>query len=520
MTDLTWGIAVVAALGAALLLVLWLAHQSRRALLSWYGRTAERTIERIQGRIEPFKLARRPEIHRELLEDPGIREAIAEHAEEHGMSREATTREVDRYIREIVPFFNVLSYYRLGYAISRWLISLLYRVRIVTRDVKAPQRIPDGDVVVYLMNHRSNADYVVLAFVLSGTVSISYAVGEWARTWPLEYIFKSFGSYFIRRRYRVPLYHKVLERYVQLITRNGVTQGIFPEGGLTRDGALRPSKLGLLDYLIRTLADRNFAGDIWLVPVGINYDRVLEDRTLIQERIVGTRTRGRFRQFGSVIHYVSRNLLRLAVGRFRRYGEVAVAFGSPMSVREWLAGKDRDVLSLPRHERLGEIERLAGEALERIGRVVPVTPVPLAACALLSFGASVVPEDRLLERMDELRDRLLEVEAVFANPRATTADLWRRAWRMLQMRRLVVRQGGGEMLVIMPRQRPLLEYYANSLAHLLPDVTAASMTPAAEPDPTLPRLARRDEMSIRTGSYAGPESVASNDGDEEAGKAG
>src|SRR5947207_15759272 len=83
-----------------------------------------------------------------------------------------------------------------------------------------------------------------------GDVSISYAVGEWARAFPLEYIFKSFGSYFIRRRYREPLYHAVLERYVQLITRNGVTQGIFPEGGLTRDGALRPAKIGLLDYAL------------------------------------------------------------------------------------------------------------------------------------------------------------------------------------------------------------------------------------------------------------------------------
>src|SRR3989441_11965683 len=64
------------------------------------------------------------------------------------------------------------------------------------------------------------------------------------RTFPLEYIFKSFGAYFIRRKFREPLYHTVLERYVQLITRNGVTQGIFPEGGLSRDGKLRPPSSG------------------------------------------------------------------------------------------------------------------------------------------------------------------------------------------------------------------------------------------------------------------------------------
>ena len=111
-------------------------------------------------------------------------------------------------------------------------------------------------MIVYVMNHRSNADYVLVSYALAGQVAISYAVGEWARAFPLEHVFKAFGSYFIRRRYREPLYHTVLERYVQLITREGVTQGIFVEGGLTRDGKLRAPKIGLLDYVLGIGATR------------------------------------------------------------------------------------------------------------------------------------------------------------------------------------------------------------------------------------------------------------------------
>ena len=88
---------------------------------------------------------------------------------------------------------------------------------------------------------------------------------------------------------------------------------------------------------------------------------------------------------------------------------------------------------------------------------------------------------------------------MLANPHASVEELWQRAWRILRMRRLVIEEGG--ILVVMPRQRPLLEYYANSLAHLLPESARPTMTPAAGPDPTLPRLARRDEMSVETGSY-------------------
>ena len=203
----------------------------------------------------------------------------------HGLSEQAVRRQVRKYLDEIIPHFNVLSYYKIGYNAAKILVNLLYKVSVDYQDEPALEQIPKRDVVVYLMNHRSNADYVVVAYVLARGVHVSYAVGEWARAWPLEYVFKSFGAYFIRRKFREPLYHTVLERYVQLITRNGVTQGIFPEGGLSLDGKLRPPKLGLLDYICRTLTDPTFDRDIWFVPVALNYDRVLEDRSLIRELI-------------------------------------------------------------------------------------------------------------------------------------------------------------------------------------------------------------------------------------------
>ena len=457
----------------------------------WIRHTSRAQLLKFRARLERYKLVDRKVVKAELMRDPVIAEAISAHAAAHGMTTEKVTRKVEEYIEEIVPFFNVLSYYKLGYNLSRLVINLLYKASIEYQDRAALERIPEQDVVLYVMNHRSNADYVVVAYVLARVVSISYAVGEWARTWPLEYIFKSFGSYFIRRRFREPLYHSVLERYVQLITRNRVTQGIFPEGGLTRDGALRPAKVGLIDYMVRTLDDPSFTSDIWLVPVGINYDRVLEDRSLIRERLVGTRKPSFLHQIAGVARYLLWNTARLFTGRLRRYGRAAVNFGTPISVRQWLGNQSSQVLQLPRYERLAQVQRLADQAMERIGAVIPVTPVPLASAALLSFGASTVSRDRLLERMDELRDSLNELNAKVVRNELGISDLWDRAWRTMEMRQLVVAQGND--LVILPRQRPLLEYYANSIRHLLPSATYEVMSPARESDPTLPRLLTREE---------------------------
>lgn len=488
---LALGLILVAAITAAGVL-LGTRAVLRRRLRRW-ARTA---LWQFRARTDRYKLVERDRIRAALLQDPEVGAAIARHAEAHGTGESQVRIRVNQYVDEIVPFFNVLSYYRFGYNLSRLLINLLYKSSIESRDHEALDRIPRRDVVVYLMNHRSNADYVVVAYVLARVVSISYAVGEWARTWPLEFVFKSFGSYFIRRQFREPLYHTVLERYVQLITRNGVTQGIFPEGGLTRDGALRPVKIGLLDYIVRTIDDPAFDRDIWLVPVGINYDRVLEDRSLIRERIVGGQRPSRLAQLWNVLSYLGWNTARLCTGQLKRYGRVAIAFGTPISVRAWLREQPAGVLALPKGERLPHIQRLAEQALERIGAVIPVTPVPLAAAALLSFGTSVVPLSRVLERLDEIRDRLGASGARIVRIDLPVPEVWERAWRMFSMRRLVVAQG--DALVILPSARPLLEYYANSIRHLLPAELVVAFSPATEGDSTLPRLATRAEMDIMT----------------------
>ncbi len=405
------------------------------------------------------------------------------------MSEAETQRQVELYVDEIVPFFDVLSYYKLGYNIARLLSVLLYRVTSEYQDRGSLNAIPRGDVVLYLMNHRSNADYVIVAYVLAHGVSISYAVGEWARVWPLEFVFKSFGAYFVRRGFREQLYHTVLERYVQLITSNGVTQGIFLEGGLTKNGVFRSPKVGLLDYIARTILDPAFDRDIWLVPVAINYDRVLEDRTLIRELIDEDDRPGRLRQMLSVSHYLLSNILRLLTGRLKRYGRVAVNFGSPVSLRQWSADNPQ-ALSLPKQERLNQLHGLADEIMNRIAAIMPVTPVPLVSAALLSFGETMVRRSDLLDRIDEYRDHLIATGAKLVREERGADAILERAWRMLRMRRLVVKEV--DSFVVLPKQRPLLEYYANSIVHLLPEQPMRrQMHPAHEDDRDLPGLRER-----------------------------
>ena len=164
-------------------------------------------------------------------------------------------RRVDRYAREIVPSFNAYLYFRIGYAIARAVARMLYRVRIGYVDEAALARIDPKSTIVFVINHRSNMDYVLVAFLAAERAALSYAVGEWARIWPLQQLVRAMGAYFVRRNSGDALYRTVLARYVQMATEAGVTQAVFPEGGLSVDGRLRPPKFGLLDYMLKGFDD-------------------------------------------------------------------------------------------------------------------------------------------------------------------------------------------------------------------------------------------------------------------------
>jgi glycerol-3-phosphate O-acyltransferase len=264
----------------------------------------------------------------------------------------------------------------------------------------------------------------------------------------------------------------VLERYVQLITREGVTQGIFLEGGLTRDGRLRPPKIGLLDYVLGIGRDPAYRGRLYVVPVAVNYDRVLEDRSLLRELDAGPggRPPGRLAQLREVAHYVLWNAGRLVARRWKRYGRAAVMIGAPVHLGPWFAGQP-ELYELARPERLARVQALTDRIMDRIGRLIPVTPVPLVCAAVQSLGGDFLTHARLVERIDELRSALLELNARVVRADRDVEATLDVALRMLRMRRVLLPEGTG--YVVLPRGRELVSYYANSVAHLLGPFVAA-----------------------------------------------
>ena len=459
-----WLAIVIAALALWAALERLLLPSFRWLLRRRVNRVLEEIHTRLKIRIPPLTLTKREVLIDRLIFDPQVQEAVDGEMRASGAPREVVLERVRRYAREIVPSFNAYAYFRVGYALARNVARLLYRVRLGYSDEDGLAAIGPKTTVVFLINHRSNMDYILIGYLAAEKAALSYAVGEWARVWPLQTLVRAMGAYFVRRNSGDPLYRKVLERYVAMATAAGVTQAVFPEGGLSRDGHLRAPKLGILDYMLRSF-DPAGERDIAFIPVGINYDRVFEDRSFLLERYSTAPRPGAARALWNTLSFVVRNFGLMLSNRWHRFGYACANFGSPVSLQAYVRERGVDFRPLAKEERFAKVGELAGDLMSRIASVVPAVPVPLVATVFVRDPDRAWSELELKAAVYHLMEELESRGAHVYIPRGDQDYAIDVGLRMLTLRHLVAERDG--LFVAEPVELPLLTYYANTIAHLL-----------------------------------------------------
>ena len=459
-----WLVVLVSVLAILAALDHLLLPSARWVMRRRLNRAIDELNTRLKLRIQPFKLAKRQSLIDQLVFDPEVLGEIEQYAKNNAVTRAVAQDVARHYAREIVPSFSAYAYFGVGARLARWISTVFYRVRLGYMDADALKTVDPDSAVIFVINHRSNMDYVLVTYMASTSSALSYAVGEWARVWLLQSLVRSMGAYFVRRDSRDPLYRKVLARYVHMAVSGGLAQAVFPEGGLTRDGRLGPPKLGLIGYMVSGF-DAKGPRDAVFVPVGINYDRVLEDRLQLGSLAAKADGHSRHRFNLRVLLKALFGHIALALrGRWYRFGYACVSFGPPLSLRQYVKERGIDFRVLDQAARFAEVERLAGVLMAKVGAVVPALPVALVATALLDAGIPLSMLE-LKARVLALAQRLAASGAHVHIPRGDQDYAIEVGLRMLRLRHLVAELDG--LYRIEADETPLLRYYANSIAHLL-----------------------------------------------------
>jgi len=432
----------------------------------WYlrrrlNRTVDKLNSSLQIKIRPLQRSKRQILIDQLMFDREILAIIEEQAQRDNIPRDVLQQKVKSYAREIVPSFNAYIYYQVFYWLAKKVSRFIYRVRVAAAQPNKLQAIDPDATVVFVMNHRSNMDYVLISYLAAERVTLSYAVGEWARIFPLEMLIRAMGAFFVRRGSQNPLYRKVLERYVYMATQSGVCQAVFLEGGLSRDGMLGEPKLGFLDYILRNY-DWQTDRDVVFVPVGINYDRVLEDENLLAWEKKEARL-STAQHLAKLWRFLRINLFAGSRKRWKRYGYASVNFGVPISMRSYSKGRGIEFNHLEKEQRIPKVIELAESLMQSLRYVMPILPVPIICAVLLRADEKPKTSLEIIGDCDTLIDQMIEKGAAMKaeeKPRQRTIS---RSLDMLITRNFLVETD--DYYQVNPEYKPLIQYYANSIEH-------------------------------------------------------
>lgn len=425
-----------------------------------------------QGRlaIQPsaFQLLKPTSTADLLMVDPLVQDAILKETERTETDQCDALVEARGYAREIVPSLSAGLYFRVIHGPLKRIMLRLFRVRVRYVDEGAIVRAARTSTPVFVLNHRSNLDYVIAATSLADRAILSFAVGEWARYWPLEGLLRALGGFFVRRGSGNPLYRAVLAAHVKTAVGAGVPQAFFIEGRFSEDGKLRKPRLGLLDYAVRSF-DPETGRDVAFVPVAVNYDRVIEDKNLQIMKASGKRA-SRSGTWRATAGFLGHQLWLRLNRRWKPFGHATLSVGAPMSLREWLAARDFDPRAVDRDERFAEVGVLADHLMERIAEIMPVLPVPLMATVIRDRDEEGVTRAEARAAAFEILESLAD--------RPGEPDIPRTDWEpavelglQLLIQRQMVKADEGRLRILEPR-RHFVDYYANSIGHLIPEQPA------------------------------------------------
>jgi glycerol-3-phosphate O-acyltransferase len=421
----------------------------------------------LQLEMSQFTLTRRHVLADRLASDPEVEARLEEFARHKGLTKEQIRREAWRYAWDIVPSFNPYFYFRLGYRMARAGIRALYKMRVAFEDEASMADVKSDNAVVFIINHRSNIDYPMANYLTSKRTMLSFGVGEWSRVWPLQPLFRMAGGYFVRRGEEDPLYRLLLKRYVQMATEARVPHAIFIEGQLCNDGSVNPARVGILSYITEHF-DPEKTPDLQFIPIGLNYDQVVEDVNTVRFSSAEFQAKGRIYVLRKGVAFMMRVMVELILRR-QRFGLHCSNFGRPISFTEWLDARGVSWPDLDREARFAHIQALGDELTGRIRALVPATPMSVLCRSWFEHPEASLSRSEAEAQFRDTAARLRDAGCYVALFNDSLSESFQKALAHALDRAMLV-QGRDGLLFAPARKRALVNYYGNSVSQFLEDI--------------------------------------------------
>jgi len=428
-------------------------------IAEFVARQAVLALERAERRLRGnrYKVARF--VDEDILSRPAFRGGVTRLARRLGRKESSVTREASRYLREIAasqsPFVIdlVVQLWHLMY--SRGYGDVLQYDRVELEGLSA---LAQQHPLVFLPTHKSNLDHAVLQSMLheNGLPPTHTAGGINMNFFPIGPLVRRSGVFFIRRSFKDNAVYKfVLHHYIDYLLEKRFSLEWYIEGGRSRLGKLLPPHFGLMAYVVDAYR-RGKSEDVYLIPVSIAYDQISDVGDYAAEQRGGTKQAESFSWFLRVLRRLR-----------RRYGDIHIRFGEPVSLRKAVGAPDPTAEPSADEESLS-LQKLAFEVCVRINRATPITPISLVTLALLGRGDRALSIEEMVAALRNLvsyvrKRRLTTTQEIDLD----TADGVRRTLEQLVDNGVLTRydEGPEAVYAIAPGQDLQAAYYRNTVIH-------------------------------------------------------
>ena len=358
-------------------------------MMAFITRRAWRTLDKAERQLRGNRYKIPRFVPEAILSRAEFSRSLDEYAIASGTDTAEVRVEAERYLKEIAATHSPYVFDLIATAIHTLYSQGYGEIRYSDEEVKRIAALGQANPVVFLPSHRSNLDRLSLQFMLweSDLPPNHTAGGINLNFFPIGPLLRRTGVFFIRRSFRDnELYKIVLRGYIDFLIEKRFPLEWYMEGGRSRSGKLNPPRLGLLHYVVDSLR-RAKSDDIQLIPVSITYDQIQDVPDYARE------AQGRGKEEESIGW-----LVRAVRSLRRRYGDIYIRFGEPVSVASVIAGIEDDDQTSP------GLQKLAFEVMYRIGQVTPTTPVAVVSIALLAARGKAKTAGELADECARLVD--------------------------------------------------------------------------------------------------------------------